>query len=156
MLGILNSGDKVFDRPDSHAKTHTGVWELLPEVLSRLDSQNREFIMEEIKMGRVVGKTILSDTQVGDEIFYAQRPNRKGLTRFVKNKNPKDCDTVVVILGKKDHGYMLISSWIGFKTPVEPWDPKADQKAIDFWNSHALIAGCEEIIPGTETEICPW
>ncbi len=158
MLGTLFSGEMVKDRPDSHL--HPEVFEILGEIFLKVDSQNRPFICEEIEMGRIVGLTSCVQTSNEDEIVFAQRPRRNGLTRFVKNRQSVPCSKVVVILKKIDdeeYGYVLITSFVGAMAEVEPWDERATQKSIDFWNNNALVMdGSNEIMPGTETYICPW
>lgn len=160
MLGTLKSGESVKDRPDSHLANHKDVFAILQEAFSKIDSQDRGFIVVEVNMERIVGVTTCVKTNIGDEVVYAQRPRRLGLTRFVKNREPLPCETAVVILKKIDdpeYAYVLITAYIGAIAEVEPWDEKATQKSIDFWNTYALIMDdSNEIIPGTETSVCPW
>ena len=154
-LGRLGSKEVVRDRHDSHL--HKNVASLLPLALKKLNSGNRDFICEEVEMGKIIGTTICVETNEGDDIIYAKRPKRFGHTRFVKNRIPTDCSTIVVIIKKVEKEYILITSFIGALAEPEPWDRKATDVSREFWNTHALIFnGEEEIIPGSETKVCPW
>lgn len=152
----LSSGEAVVDRHSSHL--HPGVEQLLPEALSRIESFERQFLVEEVDFGRPVGETICVTTVAGDEIVYAQRPKRFGLSRFVKNRVPEPSSVVTVILKRDDREgvYVLITAFVGSAAPPEPWDRNATEESVVFWSSHALIWGVEPTIPGTETRECPW
>ncbi len=161
MLGKTANKQRVDDTPSSFYQKN--LEPIIKDVLSKIESDNRKFIFDEINMGTIIGNSICVETTIADDIFYAQRNDRKGLTRFVRNRNPIPCSTVVVILNRAHHGtknyyyYKLVTAWIGKKTPAEPWDHKATRESLSFWNSHALIAdGTYEIVPGTETTTCPW
>ena len=155
-LGILGSGEVVYDRPQSHL--HHEVEGLLGEALPSIDSQGQAFFVHECDMGRTVGETICVATQVDDEIVYAQRPGRHGLSRFVTNRTPEPCSAVTVVL-KRDRFedyYVLITAFVGHKAEPEPWDRNATPRSRQFWTTHALVWGSEDVIPGTKTTRCPW
>jgi hypothetical protein len=96
----------------------------------------------EVDLGRVIGKAHCVRTKPGDEIVYAQRENRNGLTRFVRNGSPEDCRFVVVALRKVPSGYVLETAYIGRKAPAEPWDERyTTEESRPFWNTHALVWG---------------
>ena len=154
ILGTLKSGEVVVDRPNSHL--HETAATLLPEALSQIESQGRGFMVEEVDFNRPIGQTVCVTTGPGDQIIFAKRPNRFGLSRFVVGKGPKQTSSMVVILKAIDGGYLLISAFIGQKAEPEPWDRNATAASSDFWSSHALVFGCEPTEPGTETEDCPW
>ena len=80
-LGNLRSGEPVFDRPTSHL--HESVLGILPEALSEI-SRGEPFFVREVDFGRLVGETNCVATSGSDVVCWAQRPNRQGLTRFVK------------------------------------------------------------------------
>jgi hypothetical protein len=155
-LLILKTGENVVDRYQSHL--HNDVLQILPGALSKVESNGRKFIVEEIQMGRIIGETICVATKPGDQIVYAKRPKRFGLTRFVKNQKPELSSSVVTILKKAEEGdfFILITAFIGNIAEPEPWDRNATEKSRDFWETHALVWGYEEIVPGTETIECPW
>ncbi len=153
---FLGSGEPIIDRLNSHV--HNGVRQLLPEALATIQSEGRQFIVGEVDFGRPVGESACGATGPGDEILYAKRPRRWGLTRFVRNRTPEPCSSVVVILKKaeEDDSYILITAFIGRKAEPEPWDRNATAKSYAFWSSHALVWGSEPVVPGTETTVCPW
>ena len=149
LLGHLADGMPVVDRSSSHL--HLDVVRLLPATLVRIQSAGRSFLVEEVDFGRPVGETICVTTKPGDQIVYAQRPRRFGLTRFVMGRCAEACSSVVVIL-KQDEGggyYVLITAFIGQKAEPEPWDRNATEQSEAFWSSHALIWGSEPVVPGT-------
>lgn len=151
----LKSGEVVVDRFNSHL--HAGVAALLPAALDLIDSAGREFLVEEVDFGRPIGETTCVATAAGDQIVYAKRPRRFGLTRFVKNRRPESCDSIVVILKAGDGGeYVLITAFVGHRPEPEPWDRNATTNSRAFWTSHALVWGSEPVVPGTETTRCPW
>jgi hypothetical protein len=89
---------------------------------------------------------------VGDEIVFAKRPGRFGLTRFVKNRKPEPCSKVVVILKKGNYDeVVLVTAFVGHRPEPEPWDRNATAKSQAFWSTRALVWGSEPIVPGTET-----
>ncbi|MDO8492120.1 MAG: CRISPR-associated protein Csx3 [bacterium] len=158
VLGRLASGELVVDRKDSHVTTHQTVLPLLAETLALLHSEGRESFFGEANLGNVVGENIRVETTDTDEIIFAKRPRRRGLTRFVKNRQPEPCSDVVVLVKRIAGGaYVLITAFIGTRCPAEPWDSQwATEQSVPFWSTHALVWGHEEVIAGTETKECPW
>jgi len=157
MLGSLRSGEPVVDRYNSHL--HPSVAAVLPAALARVDSNGRSFLIEEVDSGRPIGETTCLPTGPGDEIVYARRPKRSGLTRFVKGRVPEPCSSVVIILKTADGelgAYVLLTAFIGHKPEPEPWDRNATANSRSFWRTHALVWGSEPVIPGTEISECPW
>jgi hypothetical protein len=91
----------------------------------------------------------------------AQRPHRRGPTRFVKGREPEPCDTVFVALKKiRLHRYLLVTGFVGERPEPEPWDERAFSFSKDpgaarerskrFWSDHALVYDPDVIVPGTE------
>lgn len=161
----LKSDETIIDRFDSHL--HAGVITLLPEALAKINSLGRQFLVEEIDFGRMIGNSVCVATQPGDEIVFAKRPKRFGPTRFVKNRQPEPCSSIVVILKKiNSNTYELVTAFIGKRPEPEPWDTRffsqqvnpfeTERNSREFWSSHALIWGSEPIISGTETKVSPW
>lgn len=156
LIGRLSSGQAVNDRPNSHIGSE--VAEFLPRVLSSLTAPSEKFSVVEVDFGdEIIGKSLCVKTCPGDKIIYAQRPKRNGLSRFVKDREPEPTNKFVVILlrGNFDE-FVLITAFFGPEAQPEPWDRAADVSALEFWNNHALIYNKTDIIPGTETCICPW
>lgn len=161
ILGRLASGEPVIDRKDSHARTHASVFAVLAEALALVDCKGRKSVYTTLDLGRTVGESICVETSRdggGDEIVYAQRPNRRGLTRFVKNRAPVPTSRVTVSVKRGCGGsYTLMTAFVGPGTPAEPWDQNyATPESRTFWSTHALVWGREEVLPGTETTVCPW
>ena len=161
----LKSGEVVVDRYNSHL--HADAAFHLLEAFARIDSEGRSFFVEEVFFDRPIGETICVTTTAGDQIVYAKRPKRWGHSRFVLNRKPEQCSSLVAILKAGDAGeYVLITSFVGCRPEPEPWDRRnfsqqpnpqeSERRAREFWYSHALVWGSEETIPGTETNRCPW
>jgi hypothetical protein len=156
-MWTLKSGERVVDRHQSHL--HGKVAELLPAALVVIESGNRGFLVVSHDFGRVIGETICVETGALDQIVYAQRPRRGGLTRFVKNRVAEPCSALVAILMRaRDEAdtYVLVSAFIGHPAEPEPWDRNATANSRAFWDSHALVWDSEPVISGTETDVCPW
>lgn len=163
----LKSGEVVVDRYNSHL--HNSAARILPDALARIDSKGRQFLAEEVDFDRLIGGTSCVATGPRDIIVYAKRPKRFGHTRFVKNRMLEPATSLVIILKKaedEDNLYVLVTAFIGRLAEPEPWDTRAfsrtadsaeaERKSHEFWSTHALLWGTEEIIPGTETATCPW
>jgi len=156
----------VFDRINSHI--HIGVpAPALRAALAQIDSKGRQFLVEEVDFGQPIGETICVPTGPEDQIVYAKRPRRFGFSRFVKNRQPEPCSTLVVILKADDlGGYVLITAFVGKRPEPEPWDcraflqqsdpAEAVEKSRKFWNRHALVWGVEKVMTETITTECPW
>ncbi len=155
-LGNLGSGEPVYDRSRSHL--HAGVVERLPAAFAKVNARLQGFLVTTVDFGRPVGETICVATVAGDEIVYAQRPGRFGLSRFVKNRQPEPASAVTLVLkkdGREDY-YVLITAFVGAQAPPEPWDRNANEQSVAFWSDHALVWGAEEVTEGTEQSDCPW
>lgn len=154
VLGFLSSGEKVFDRPNSHIHDDIDI-ATLTEALGNIDATGKDFIVESVDLGRTIGKTQCIETSENDEIVYAQREGRFGLTRFVKNREKKDTSIVTMILKKTPEGFVAITAFAGPKAEREPWDrnlvdPNEKAESESFWQNHALVWDGKNIIPGSE------
>lgn len=150
-------GLRVVDRYNSHL--HESVEAILPEGLAQIEVSGRKFIVQQIDFDRVVGQSVCVETSSQDEIIYAQRPKRWGLSRFVKNRKPEPCSSVVLILKTADgeaNTMVLITAFIGTLSEPEPWDRNATERSVEFWSNHALLWDSEPVIAGTETTRYPW
>ena len=144
----LKSGEWVKNRQRSHL--HAGVVPLLENAFSQISSHGRDFLIETIDYGRIVGETTCVRTGDCDEIVFAQRPNRAGLTRFVTNRQPVPTSMVTAVLKRGDfRSYILITSWFGNQAEPEPWDKNATERSVHFWSQHALVWDSEEVLSGT-------
>ena len=153
ILGTLASGEQVIDRPISHLQGE--VTSLLSEVLGKITSEKRDQIVELVDLSRVVGKRICVETKPSDKIVFAKRPFRKGVTRFVLDREPEDCSTVRVVLKKSrdPNLYLCLTAFIGIASEPEPWDYNATPQSESFWEKHALIWGETEVIPESMFEV---
>lgn len=160
-IGTLVSGEDVWTYESSHI--HAGVNAVLAEVLAKMSPEGG-FVRTTVDLGRVVGHDNCVPTTDADEIVFAQREGRQGLTRFTKSAEPVATSEVSVIMCRdKEHGgrWTLITAFFGALAPREPWDPniKSDSERVDareFWSSHALAWGSDPIVADTETMNSPW
>lgn len=160
-MWYLGSGEEVRDREDA-SHIHAGVDDLIPEALEQLSSTDfypgeSPRIKRVVDLGRVIGESSLVPTGPDDEIVFAQRPNRDGLTRFVKNRTPRACSNLTVVLRREEAGYYtLLTAFVGDRSELEPWHLDADETARNFWRQYALVWGQEPIIEGAETSVSPY
>jgi hypothetical protein len=156
VIGNTADGAIVLDRHNSHL--HGCAREFIVEAMKKVNTAGRQFIEAEIEMGYVIGECICVDTSPEDIIVFAQRANRKGLTRFVTGRAPEPTTKALIVLKKSDNPkeYILITAFAGKKAEVEPWDPRASRSSLEFWGKKALIWGSEEVVDGTVTTECPW
>lgn len=155
-----NDKDVFYDPEHSHAATHFSdtpqLRNLVAEFLPTVES-NDDYARFEIDTKREVGTSDLVETEEGDEIVYAKRPNRDTYARFVKNKKPIPTNRVTIELRTiDDQTYELFTAYIGRLTPSFPGNEFETPKSKPFWATHALVWGTQEIVPGTETIACPW
>lgn len=160
-LGKTKNGASVYlDFKTSHAVTHfesqpslrSAVEELIPTIEATADT-----VRIEHDMGKVIGTTDLIETTDQDEIVYAMRPRRKVYSRFVKNKATTPTSWVTIVLHKNKKGeYILHTAFAGRNTPSFPGGDYLPEQSRDFWSKHALVWGSQEVIPDTETSVCPW
>jgi cold shock CspA family protein len=121
-----------------------GVKEKLLELINEIEicsdgsEPPRETVLE-YRLENGEGKAFACETTIGDDIFYAKRKNRRGYSRFVKNKQPETSALFTIIIRFRDGFHQVVASYFGPKTPPEPWDKIATPEALDFWRNHALI-----------------
>lgn len=144
-VGSTDNGIRVFDRNDNHSSVHPVAEDILKEALLHI-STCEDYVKETINFGRIIGKTTCVKVDNTDTIIMARRKGRKGPTPLVLGRTAEDCSSLVVILRKCDDGdYILVTYFIGILSEREPWDPAIvpgsaeEQRAITFWNTHALI-----------------
>lgn len=155
------NGFKVYvDREKSHTATHFRDTPTLEKWVKEI-LENYQFTGENIRfhtdLGTTVGTSNLVPTTPGDEIIYAQRPFREVLSRFVKNRTPEPTSFVTVELRKTSANECdLFTAYFGALTPPSPGKKDETPDSKPFWNSHALVWGTQEVLPGSETPLCPW
>lgn len=155
ILGTLASDEIVYDRFRSHLGADLGG--LVKEVLADISSLNRNSLEEEVELGRLIGTTNLVETTEDDDIVFAKRINRKGYSRLVKLKVGPESSTLYVklIRAKKKDAYILVTAFVGKKTPPEPLPGSDSKKLKKFWSTHALSYENVNIQQGTETTVVP-
>lgn len=160
ILGYLHSGEKVYDRSPSHI--HESAAPYVQEALLKVNSESREKFDAVIDFGKPIGISSLVITNDQDNIVFAQRVNRKGLSRLVKGRKGEPISTLLIGLEKstkEDNAYSLRTAYIGTSSKNEPWDTKTEEERKEscvFWNKRAIIYGVEPLVPGTETNKYPW
>lgn len=157
-LGTLASGQKVYDRETSHIHDSPRMMELLTQAISQTHLSNQTFVRVRANFDNPIGENMCVPTSPGDTIKFGQREKRAGLTRFVMNRNPEPTSTLNVMFLKnpKDPtSYILITAFMGIPGEREPWDPYSDNRASEFWSTHALIWDGKGIVQGTETDTDP-
>lgn len=126
------------------------------EAIRRI-SNPENLTQVEVQFDTDIGLSLIADTDENDLIVYARRPNTQGYSRFAKGKRCSLSRTVTITLERISiREAVLISSWIGNSYPPEPWDKNKTLQSLAFWSRHAFIWGQRQIIPGTETDKCPW
>jgi hypothetical protein len=160
-----NGVSVTYDPVGSHAATHLedtpGLAGLVAEVVGGLDLTGQT-VARHFDMGRVVGTSDVVAVDETDEIVYGVRKNRDddGLVPFTTSRAAEPCACVTVQLAPRPDGsYELLSAWIGtFDDDDQPFpqSSKATDKSVDYWSRWAFAWGSQEIVPGTETKICPW
>lgn len=144
----------VVNRPASHL--HLSIDENLSTIISNITCDNRTFFSEQLDYDYPVGVSTCISVDESDEIIFAIRENRKGHTKFVKNRVPELTNSITVIIKKTGEFYTIITAFIGKAADTEPWDERATYSSLEFWTSHALIWGTEKIEPNLEVKECPW
>lgn len=155
------NGLKVYYDPvGSHASTHfSDTPQIIPYVRKAVENTDisGDVMKFETDTGRILGTSDLVETHENDDIVYAIRKNRDRHARFTKSHSPQPSSKVAISLKRLDKdSYDLFSAWLGPLTPPTPNNPLANSDSKPFWSKHALVWGNQEIIPGTETKICPW
>ena len=163
LLGITKSDIRVFlNEQSSHAHTHiANNPKLLSAVKKAIPTIRGEeaVIRVQIDTGGIVGTTDLVETTPEDEVVYAKRVARSVYSRFVKNKQTTPTTTIVIDIRRDRNSptdYYLYTAYIGPLTPSFPGGNYLPEQSKEFWSTHALAWGTQEIIPGSETTTCPW
>ena len=148
IIGYTKDGMAAHDRPDSHFHWEGGMTkELFEDALSKVDTEGRESLKEIVEYDHPVGESTCVEVGPEDEIVYAVRKPRRGLSPLVKNREAIPCNSVVIILAKDkdaENMYTLKTSFIGENSPREPWDSGivSDEEYVEakeFWDKHALL-----------------
>lgn len=161
-VGRTADGYEVYDRHSSHIRGHPQVQPYVEQALAQISTHGKDFFIEEVTFDAPIGVTLCVQTSPEDDILFAKRGNREGLSRFVKHKEPAASTSLTCILYKKRHVYILETAYVGVIAPPEPWDIQAHVRhedsnasytqSVQFWKTHALIYNPRllDIIPNSE------
>lgn len=160
-IGKSKSNHEVMvDLETSHAATHFQDSPMLFDAVKKalpLIELDEEKVRVEIDTGEVVGMSDLVETHPGDEIVYAMRPYRDRYSRFVKNRLAEQTTWIVLSFERlNQEQYKLHTAFVGRLTPSFPGGDFLPEMSKEFWSKHALVWGNQEVIPGSETDSCPW
>ncbi len=156
-----NGFDVYVDMETSHAATHLqkhpNLFEIAKKILSGCEVTSDELRFE-TDTGVIVGDTDLVRTEEGDDVFYAKRPNREKYSRFVRGKKAATTTLVTIDVRKSGEGeYDLYTTYVGGIVPSFPTGKEdANYEQRQFWATHALVAGNQDILSETVTTECPW
>lgn len=152
---VNEKGISFYPRFNQH-HIHLSLDEFLPDIINKVQNTELDFIEIEHHFSNVIGKTSCVTVDDSDHILYAKRKGRDGFTKFVKNREPVECNSIFAVFKRTSFGYLIITIFIGEKAGREPWDNYATEEDVRFWENHALIYNKNEIIRGTERSLCPW
>jgi hypothetical protein len=148
-------GIDFYSRVNQH-HIHLQLESFLPDLIDKIDTEEKEFIEIELKFPQIIGTSSCVTINNNDNIIYAKRKDRKGYSKFVKNREPIVCNSIFAVFKKTELGYLIVTIYIGEKAGREPWDKLATVEDYEFWTNHALIYDRNEIRKGTEIISCPW
>ncbi len=174
---VTADGKCVYDSPATHVSKHAAYW--VGQAVGMIDTQgriingvrvprkHRPFITTEVEFPRDIGETNVVPTGQNDKIFYARRPGRNKLSRFVLDREPEPTRHFTVFLVERvpDYPgtYWLRTGIIGRREIPEPADygtlygkgrSKDDrrrmrERSLVFWSTHAFVARTVRFMPET-------
>jgi hypothetical protein len=165
LLGYSKNNKKVvYDPVGSHTATHfedtPELKDLVIEALAAMVLEDEQIDELPINMGRIIGLTDGVTNDRNDEIVYAKRKHRNhGWTPFNKTQKSRPSPWLVVSLTQiSNDTYELMSTFIGDgeSSPPFPGEPNETPDSKDYWSSHSLAWGTQEIQQETLTNKCPW
>jgi hypothetical protein len=143
---------------DSH--THNLSSDILSFITETFASRS-SFFIETVTLPGELGELPcdLHDWVNEDEVFYAKREGRKGLSRLCA-RPPRMTRELTVIAGDHNGDFTLYTAFGGPSAPREPWDPSLDEAGAlasrQFWGTHALSAPAGTRLPVDEVEKLAW
>ncbi|KKW43001.1 MAG: hypothetical protein UY92_C0001G0015 [Candidatus Magasanikbacteria bacterium GW2011_GWA2_56_11] len=144
-----------------HLEAHPDAAALLEEAIGKITIGEREFVLEEVDMGRIVARSSLVDAPAiasDQPTAFACRKGRDIASRVLVGAVKPDTNLFTVIAGKQDDGsWLLYSGFPGPLAPREPHDPnlKGNATELAFWCEHALVweDGWEQPFESTWIEV---
>jgi hypothetical protein len=126
------------------------VW-ALQQISSRDYPGSQIVFTAELQKDRPGINPVLS-THPGDSIVYAQRPGKKWLSRFVRDRSPERTGKLTLVLRKRRGDYLLADLYWSSPVPGEPGSNRESTEGTGFWKNHAFVYMPELVEPGTEID----
>jgi hypothetical protein len=143
----------------SHATTHfedtPQLLDLVREAFGTL-AITKDTTVVTVDFGRRVGMQDLVRIDETDEIVYAKRKHRETYSVFTKSQRPQPSALVTLVITQEEGLYVLKSVWIGPADPPFPGDEYESPGSREYWRTHALAWGTQEIDTSSLTTVCPW
>ena len=136
----LNSGEAVSVDWEHILSAHLTAWSFSGAALLRIDSQNRQLIVQSVEFPVSIGYNEVVETDPVDKIEYRNRPGREWPSRFAPERQSERSNLLTVVLRKEETGYRLLTCWIGPVAPPEPADPAATPESAAYWSTHAFAS----------------
>lgn len=152
----VNNHGLVFIYPWQGSHIHEGVEPYLNDVLDNFRSADWDIDGNQVDFNRTIGYCSCVQTEEADKISYHIRKERRGHSRFVHNKEPIPCSSIVVILGMHDNFFQIKTAYIVLKSFPEPFSPLATEEALIYWRNHAFVFGTEKVLEHSGLDECPW
>lgn len=140
---------EVTERRAEHLQAHPELAGILPQVLLKLDVQNKPFMEIEVEMGKAVGfqnRVPTPFTLPTEQMTFAHRVGRNGPSHVVEDTAPRELTSTVTVILKRVNPkhFHFITAWVGTLAKKEPWDPSVttpeDRKvSLNYWCKNALI-----------------
>ncbi len=136
----------VTERTQKHLETHPEAGTLLAEAVSKITiPTDGGFLLVEVDMGRVIGKSALVvATMIGpdEETLFACRKGRDVPSRIRNDIERPDTNLFTVIAGVHEGAWTLFTGFNGPSAAKEPHDDTlagGNEKELVFWCTHALV-----------------
>ena len=131
----------------THMMAHADVdMSHIVEAISKISpADGQTFIMQNIDLGRIIGKDNCVAVNEEDDVRIVTRPNRAGQTPIVYNREAEDTSLINVglCLDEEDGLWTMFTAFYGILAPKEPWDfrlkDEEREESIQFWSTHALV-----------------
>jgi cold shock CspA family protein len=145
---------RFISRAKSHL--HEGVEDYLSYISNEIKNYDEEYIVKQIDFPKPIGISNCVQTYETDQVYFAIREKRLGHSRFVLNREAETTNSITLVLKRADNYYLIITSYLGKKSGVEPYDERATDQDLAYWSTHAFIHGSEPVIENNTTLVNPW
>lgn len=160
-LATTATGIEIYIGEDTleHLKAHSDLkFSDIAEAVSKVTWYNAPFGIDNVDLGRVVGKDRCVEVapETANHIQMRTRKGRKGKTPILLEKEgfaPADTSKMVVGICKdrEDGIDTLFTAFYGILAPREPWDEaiekgsKEEAESVEFWRTHALVVSDDDL-----------